>query len=197
MFTAAKNLAGEAMGTSDNCSVILQKERARAESSFAAMVMPHETPYVLMKSAKKEFLFTDHGLIISSGEAAVGTKRLVRRYNWFEVIVKNVMFETAGYSVTDLDCEVKFTIGNESISIDCKKQDDANARILVALLSDLARCQARNAQRLKLAEATLTRTVFNSSHLNGDAEERANITALVNEFDPESYAPVFQRHLNR
>lgn len=192
----AKNLVGEALGTSDNCSIILQKEQARAQSSFAALMMPHETAYVLMKSVKKEYLFTDHGLIISAGEAAVGTKRLARRYNWFESIIRNVMFETAGVGLTDLDCEVKFTIGNESISIDCKKQDDPNARILVSLLSDLARTQARNAQCLKLAEATLTRSIFNGTRLNGDADERANIVALVNQFDPESYAPVFQRHLS-
>lgn len=187
----------EAIGTADNCNVILQKEKVRAESSFITLLLPDETPYILLKSIKKEYLFTDQGVLISAGEAAVGTKRLARRYNWFEAPIRYVMFETAGYGVTDLDCEIKFTIGSENISVDCKKQEDPNARLVVSTLADLARVQARNAQKLRLVESTLTRTVFNGTHLNGDANERANINALLDELNPVSYAAVFERHLAR
>lgn len=197
MFTATKNLMSEAIGTADNCSVVLQKDKARSESSFATLLVPGETPYILLKSIKKEYLFTDQGVLISSGEAAVGTKRLARRYNWFESPIRFVMFETAGYGITDLDCEIKFTIGSENISVDIKKQDDPNARIAVATLADLARVQSRNAQKLRLVESTLTRTVFNGAHLNGDADERANINTLLDELNPLSYADVFERNLAR
>jgi len=194
MFTASK-LIGEAYGGNDNHAVIFGLEKIRKEASFIALVLPQETPYVLLKSVKLEYLFTDLGLIMSSGDSSVGTKRLARRFFWFETRVTGVMFETAGYGVTDFDCEIKFNLGNEVISIDVKKHEDPLARVIVAILSDLSRTQSRNAQRLRLAEATLTRSVFNSERINGGPEERANIVALLDEFNPESYAVAFLPHL--
>jgi hypothetical protein len=55
-----------------------------------------ETPYVMLKSAREEFIFTDVAYIAIKGHESVGTKKYVHRYEWHECILSNVTLTTPG-----------------------------------------------------------------------------------------------------
>ena len=75
-----------------------------------------EKIFFLIKSKTDEYCFTNLALIHVDGTSAVSKKRLVKRFDYYRHKISHVMIETAG--TVDLDCELKFMIGNEEFSID-------------------------------------------------------------------------------
>ena len=60
-----------------------------------------------------QYIFTDKAFVAVFGEAAAGKKRLIRRWDFYDEYISEVVFETAGVGATDHDCELKFVIGRE------------------------------------------------------------------------------------
>lgn len=90
-----KTLGADVMGTSDNCVPIGRFGDEKAGDMFS-FLLPGEVPWILLKSKVMEFMFTDLAFIQIERDNAVGSKRLVRRFPYFENAITNVCFETAG-----------------------------------------------------------------------------------------------------
>jgi hypothetical protein len=189
MFSSASKLVGEAMGTSDNCAVI-PRDRIRQESTYSQFLLRNETVFFLMKSTKREFFFTERAFMVVQGEAAVGTKRMVERYEYAEHPVSGVHFETAGLGVTDFDCELKFTIGNRFYSVDIKKNEAANGAAVFRCLVDLSNAQTRNAKMLRLAETAFARNKIVGE--NSSANDFTALEAALTKYNPQSYKEVLE-----
>jgi hypothetical protein len=83
------------MGTGDNCHVLSQSE-FNNEPLMKSYLVGDETPYVMLKSAREEFIFTDVAYIAIKGAESIGTKKHVHRYEWHECILSNVTLTTPG-----------------------------------------------------------------------------------------------------
>jgi hypothetical protein len=189
MFSSASKLMGEAIGTSDNCAVI-PRDKIRQDSIYNQFLLRNEEVFFLLKSVKKEYFFTERAFMVVHGEAAVGTKRMIERYEYAEHPVSGVHFETAGMGVTDLDCELKFTIGNRFYSVDCKKQEAANAAAVFRCLVDLSNAQTRNAKMMRLAETAFARNKIVGE--NSAADDFAALEAALAKYNPQSYKQVLE-----
>jgi hypothetical protein len=107
-------------------------------------VLPGEIPYVMLKSVKEEFIFTDCALLVIKG-GTVGTKKSVTRLEYCNYNFSEVGLKTPGVSVTDLDGEIAFRInGRELITIDIRKDEWEAAKPLYYALVRLQRAQHHN-----------------------------------------------------
>ena len=80
---------------SDNCHVLTADEM-HSDSLLRSYLLPDETPYVMLKSAKEEYIFTDCAFITVTGNSAFGTKKNVARYEYFENILSGVSLQSPG-----------------------------------------------------------------------------------------------------
>ncbi|TYZ68813.1 hypothetical protein PybrP1_011660 [[Pythium] brassicae (nom. inval.)] len=126
-----KSMVKDISGTADICSVATKLEKLQG----AAYLLPREEILFAFASAKEEFVFTNEALITVRGENATTTRKLVARYEFREHQLSHVQFETTGR--VDRDCEIKFQIGDEVISIDIERKEEelvkAHYKALVAL----------------------------------------------------------------
>lgn len=197
MFSSASKLMGEAIGTSDDCTIV-PRERIRQESAYNQYLVPSETPYILLKSTKREFFFTSHAYYMIQGEAAVGTKRMIHRFEYADYPISNVHFETAGMGVTDFDCEIKFHVAGQFISIDVKKSETDKAAVIFRTLCDLASVQARNAKHYRLSEIALGRSHYYHQGVDASLKTEQDFTfiqTMLERFNPQDYSAVFERGL--
>ena len=181
----------EVAGTSDNCSVYY-RDQALAQATYAHFLLPNEKLYILLKSIKGEYMFTNQACIISYGEAAAGKKRNINRFDYFLHKLRNVSFETAGMSITDQDCEIKFRIGTIDLSIDIKKAEIDQAVIVYRALLQLSLDQQKDEMRLDFTRASLTQ-----SYLHFQEELKAEnhmklIDQVISRFNPVSYHEVME-----
>ena len=197
MFSGASKVLSEGIGAADNCSVIFDSNRIRAESQYAPHFIPHdEVPFILLKCIKGEYIFTDKAFIQIFGDAAAGRKRTVYRWDFYDYQISDVMFETPGTGMTDLDCELKFNIGRQDISIDIKKNESEPAALVYRILIALQRAQLLNAQKYKLAESALLRNTFTEAKQGNPpktiVDDMMAIDAIYERFRPTSYMDVFR-----
>lgn len=188
---AATKVMSDVMGTADNCSCFY-RGHAKSQFTYAAFLLPDETPYMLFKSVKAEYCFTDIAVVITYG-AAAGKKRTVLRLDYAESSITNVTFETAGMSITDLDCEIKFQIGNQALSIDVKKAETDQAIPGYRVLQELSRVQVRNQKKLRLAIENVHKGLPPSLDSNTAAHQINLVHTLFETLNPISYKEVFER----
>lgn len=192
MFSGAAKVMGEMTGVSDNCSCYF-RANAATQFTYGAFLLPDETPYILFKSIKEEYCFTDMSLVVSAGEAAVGKKRTIRRFEYANDMVDDVSFETAGVSVTDLDCEIKFRIGGAYISLDVKKSETELAVMAYRVILELSRVQQRCAKKMALAADSIKKTFPSGLEATSGVHQVQLVHTLVETFNPVSYKEVFER----
>lgn len=186
MFSGGAKVMGEMLGQNDNCTCI-SKDHVRAEAVCAPFILEEDIPFCLFKSNKQEFVLTDKAMIIYAGEAAAGKKRSVSRFDFYEHVITNVSFETAGLSATDLDCELKFKIANYAISIDIKKSEQDTAIAYYRGILRVSREMEKNVQKFK----TLTKALTSTVGISGP-ELEAQLEHIYNRYQPESYEDVFR-----
>jgi hypothetical protein len=197
MFSGVSKVGADLAGTADNCKIIDPQE-FNADPQFA-FVLPHETPYVVLKSLKTTNIFTDKAYIRISGGSAAGTKREIKRFDWAKTELNSVCFETAGMSATDQDCELNFCVGNSFFSIDISKEYQNDAIKIYRTLASLCMHQQRNVRYLSFAK-TLPAIHIN---LPDGSDPSAVLSSTVSSFieqcvskyDPESYKGVFEENL--
>lgn len=143
-----------------------------------------------MKSVKREYFFTECAFVIVYGEAAVGTKRMIERYEYAEYPIEGVHFETAGLGVTDFDCEIKFACGGRSYSVDVRKHENDKAAAIFRVLIELANAQTRNVKFLGLAETAFGRSKIVTE--NSSSNDFETIEAMLTKYNPVSYKNVLE-----
>jgi len=181
-------------GSGDNCECVHRDQMAQQHSS--KFLLSDETPFIYLKSAKEDHIFTDRAYVAVRGESTVGQKKLTYRFDYFIHHISNVMFETAGMGVTDKDCELKFTIGGQGVSIDIRKSEQETGILYYRALTALANAQAREAQQLNMfnqinAKITLSASEQKTVH----DQTMANAQAALDHFAPLSYAQVLQAYI--
>jgi hypothetical protein len=82
----------------NNCH-ILTGEEMQKEQLLRSYLVPGEKPYVMLKSAKEEFIFTERAFISVMGNSTVGTKKDILRYDYYRYTVGSVTLNTPGNSV--------------------------------------------------------------------------------------------------
>ncbi len=182
----------EVTGTADNCSVFFRVQ-AMNNFGYRTFLLPDETPYILFKSHKAEYCFTDAGFITSFGDATLGKKRSVVRFDWCDDRLDRVSFETAGMSVTDMDCEVKFQIGSAYISVDIRKSETDAAIAAYRVLVELSRTQSRFTKKLKIANDSIAKSLSAPLDANSGALHFQLAHSLIETLNPISYREVFER----
>jgi hypothetical protein len=98
-----------------------------------------------------------------------------------------------GVGVTDLACEIMFTINGSSIKIDIVKQEIETAKLYYQALVALSLEQVKNEIIYRQTMEVFHKLILNDANqFNVLATTTANI---VKQYRPENYSNVFQEHL--
>lgn len=195
MFSGATKVLAEGIGAADNCSIFFGREAFIAVSEYQAFLLPEETPQILLKCTKGEYVFTDIALTVVFGEAAAGSKRGINRFEYRLHKMKSVRFETGG--LVDTDCNLKVQIGNTSLDIDIKKKEQEAAVRVYRILHALINVQESEDRSEKIAIAAFTSSL--GSSLTSDPAVLQNMVnvamfgaeSINNRYSRRSYKEVF------
>mgnify|MGYP003575852998 CR=1 FL=1 len=138
-----KRLASEALGLSDIGVIVAPGDYDKVDADDYLFHEDGEKIFFLIKSKKDEYCFTNLAVIHVDGDSAVSSKRSIRRYDFSTYRVADVSIETAG--TIDLDVELKFTIGSETLSIDVRKNFLEQLKDIYKALHTIGKIQDRNA----------------------------------------------------
>lgn len=83
------------MVDSNNCH-ILSPEEFQKEETLRSYLTADEKPYALLKSSTEEYLFSDLAFVTVKGNSAVGTKKIVSRYEYYDHVISYVTLQTPG-----------------------------------------------------------------------------------------------------
>ncbi len=148
-----KKFASDALGLSDIGKIINKKDFDKVDADDYIMHEDGEQIYFLIKSRTDEYCFTNLALIHVDGTSAVSKKRLVKRYDYYKHTISGVAMETAG--TIDLDCEIKFVIGDIDFSIDVDRNQVEQLKDLYKSLIRISHIIAENNIMLNKSEETL------------------------------------------
>lgn len=114
-----KSLASDVLGLSDIGKILDKKDFDKADVDDYIFQEDDETIFVVIKSKKDEFCFTNLAIMHLEGNLAVSKKRTLHRYVYKYHKIDHVRIETAG--TVDLDVELKFKLNDKEVSIDIDK----------------------------------------------------------------------------
>ncbi len=201
-----KKVASDALGLSDVGRVIKREDFDKVDADDYVMHEDDEKIYFLIKSAADEYCFTNKALIHVDGESATSKKRVLRRYDYHRYTISDVELETAG--TVDIDVEVKFSLGNESFSIDVHKDHLEELKDLYKALLKIAEIERDNdiylnfsKQSLDYASNTLNRTEATESSLSEEFKamnQHAFSWLMENKekYTIKDFGYVFERYIN-
>lgn len=186
-------VAGDLSGTGNNAA-FLTKEQLADEPSRVHLG-PREKAYVWLKTNKDEYVFTNFGFVTIKGSTA-GVKQNILRQDWRTHAVGDVAFETSGGSM-DKDCQLRFIIDRQSVTLDIKKEFQAQAIKFSHLLVALQRLQQRNAELMEMAGKILMSA--NPLNLADPAQVAATVMsaseALVERYAYQDYDEFFRENI--
>ncbi|TMW58311.1 hypothetical protein Poli38472_011899 [Pythium oligandrum] len=140
-----KGLTKDLTGTADICNTVTDFRKLDVNS----FLLPGEQVMFAFQSAKEEWVFTNEALISVYGENATTTRKLVERFEFRDLILSRIKFETTGRA--DRDCEIKFHIGSSECSIDIARKEEQIVKKYYKALIALSREQERRRRRLAFA----------------------------------------------
>jgi hypothetical protein len=132
-----KGFTKDLTGTADICNTVKGKDLSKLQA--VSYLLPGEDILFAFESAKEEFAFTNEALIMTLGENATTTRKLVKRATYRDCPISDVKFETTGR--VDRDCEIKFRIGEHDVSIDIARKEEEFVKGFYKTLLLLAREQ--------------------------------------------------------
>lgn len=175
-----KKFAAEAFGISDIGKIIEPADYNKVDSDDYVMHEDQEKIYFLIKSKTDEYCFTNLALIHVDGTSAVSSKRVLRRYDYCAHPINNVLLETAG--TIDLDVEIKFTIGNESLSIDVDKKQIEALKDLYKVLIRISQIAKENATMMSYRQNSIATAVSIFSNLRTDGSHLSDEFEKINQY---------------
>ncbi|KAB8125554.1 hypothetical protein F9U64_22435 [Gracilibacillus oryzae] len=200
-----KKIASDALGLSDIGKIISPADFDKTESDDYVLHEEDEKIHFLIKSKSDEYCFTNRALIHLDGEKASSSKRNIYRYDYYRFPIKNVSVETAG--TIDLDLEIKFTIGGQSMSVDIdKKEGEAIADLYKSLVS-ISHIQDEN-ERMKdyakdsldLSKSLFTDNRFHDGTISDEFEKATKFAydwlhTTYNENTRKDFGDVFNKYI--
>ena len=158
-----KKIASDALGLSDIGVVVPRSDFDKTDSDDFIFTEKNEQIYFLIKTKADEYCFTNLALIHVDGANAMSKKRMLRRYDYEYNTISNVMLETAG--TIDLDVEIKFSMNNETFSIDIHKKFLTAIKDLYKALHAISLEQKSNSFKLQSANESI-RLAADALHRN-------------------------------
>lgn len=175
-----KKLASDALGLSDIGRIISPSDYDKVDADDFIMHEDEEKIFFLIKSRTDEYCFTNLALIHVDGTSAVSKKRLVKRYDYYKNDIKHVMIETAG--TVDLDCELKFTMGNVDFSIDVNRNQLEQLKDIYKALIKIAHIVEENNILLEKSQQTLNLAAQACGSQRFETGDLSQVFANVNEY---------------
>ncbi len=171
-------LASEALGLSDIGRVIAPENYHKVDADDYIMHERGEKIFFLIKSKTDEYCFTNYALLHLDGDTALSKKRLLKRYEYINADIRNVMLETAG--TIDLDVELKFAIGNVNFSIDVHKDHIEQLKDIYKALIEISLLMQAEQRDLETVEKSLDRVVSSLARHGGDGNTADQVRELYN-----------------
>lgn len=171
-------LASEALGLSDIGRVISPENYHKVDADDYIMHERGEKIFFLIKSKTDEYCFTNYALLHLDGDTALSKKRLLKRYEYINADIRNVMLETAG--TIDLDVELKFAIGNVNFSIDVHKDHIEQLKDIYKALIEISLLMQAEQRDLETVEKSLDRVVSSLARHGGDGNTAEQVRDLYN-----------------
>lgn len=197
-----KKLAADALGLSDIGAVIAPDHYDKVEADDYLFHEDGEKIYFLIKSRKDEYCFTNLALVHVDGESAVSSKRAIRRYPWYSTPVGQVAIETAG--TIDLDVELKFTLGDKTLSIDVRRNFIEPLKDIYKALTSIGHQQAKDAVARQHAVHALAAIGGMYKLPSGDPEtvgrQYATLldglnAAVLDRHTTRDFGPIFEKYI--
>lgn len=201
-----KKFAADALGISDIGKILSPKDFDKVDADDYIMHEDGEKIFFMIKSKTDEYCFTNLALIHVDGTSAVSKKRLVKRYDYYKNPISHVLIETAG--TIDLDCEIKFVIGDTSISVDVDRNQLEQLKDLYKSLIRIGQILHSNLAMLEKSQETLNiaaNACASSRIVEGDAFD---LFKKINEYSfnwikesrstyiQKDFADVFKNYIN-
>jgi hypothetical protein len=199
-------VAADVLGLSDVGAVIKPADYDKVDADDYIMHEDNEKIYFLIKSKADEYCFTNLGLVHVDGASAASKKRMLRRFNYVTNRISNVFLETAG--TVDLDVEIKFTLGNETYSIDVHKKHLEELKDLYKALLKIAEMQHENEmylgfsqQSLDMSASSIQNITKTQIDLAGEFEKINNyafnwLVQSNSRYRVKDFGKVFEKYIN-
>ncbi|OZU89334.1 hypothetical protein CIL03_06350 [Virgibacillus indicus] len=201
-----KKLASDALGLSDIGKIIGPEDYDKTDADDYVRHEDNEKIYFLIKTKADEYCFTNLALIHVDGENAASSKRTLKRFSYSQNKISNVLLETAGK--IDMDIEIKFTLGNQAISIDVHKDEIDRLKDLYKALLYIAETTHENNIILDMAGQSLDKavTVLQNSRTNDAnlSEQYKELTefgfswlkSVRDQYHEKDFGDVFEKYIN-
>ncbi|MBU6172880.1 MAG: PH domain-containing protein [Planctomycetes bacterium] len=198
--------AADILGLSDIGKIVKPEDFDKTDSDDYVLREEGERIFFLIKSKSDEYCFTNQSLIHLDGTSAMSKKRTLRRYPYYKFQFHHVVLETAG--TIDLDIEIKFGIGDVSLSIDVDKKQIEQLKDLYKILLRIGEIQSENAKlrefgetSLNTASAALGRVTKNEINLPEQLKATNEyayqwLKYLHKEFSRKDFGDVFEKYIN-
>jgi hypothetical protein len=189
-----KKLASETLGLSDIGKIISPTDYDKVDADDYLFHEDGEKIFFLIKSKKDEYCFTNFALIHVDGESAISSKRTVKRYEYANHKVSQVLIETAGN--IDLDIELKFTLGDRlTFSIDVNKNCLESLKDIYKVLITIGKLQQQ--QEIARNNATLCFQTLASMYKISTIESEEVIVKHYNAMLLNFNAAILDRYTKR
>ena len=201
-----KKMASDVLGLSDIGKIIGPEDYDKTNADDYIRHEDNEKIYFLIKTKSDEYCFTNIAFIHVDGEKAVSSKRLLKRYPYSQYQITDVLLETAGK--VDLDVEIKFTLGNQSFSIDVDKKQLAQLNDLYKALVYISEKVYDNNALFEIATGSLDKavTVLHNARLSdiqlADQYKQLTefsfswLTSARDQYQVKDFGDVFERYIN-
>lgn len=199
-------VAADVLGLSDIGKVIRPEDFNKTDSDDYVLHEEGERIYFLIKSKADEYCFTNFGLIHLDGTSAMSKKKVLRRYPYSKNTIEQVTLETAG--TVDLDIEIKFVIGEKTVSIDVDKKQIEQLKDLYKTLLKISEIQYENEIYHEFGEQSLnTASTVLSRVSKGDVNLQEQLKAANEyafewmkrshaQFHRKDFGDVFEKYIN-
>ena len=200
-----KKFASDALGISDIGKVIKPEDFDKTLSDDFVLHEDGETIHFLIKSKTDEYCFTNRALIHLDGEKATSSKRVIKRYDYYQHVVSDVKVETAG--TIDLDLEIKFKMGELAFSVDIDKKEGEAITDLYKSLLEISIKQASNKRQFDYAKDSLERSQDLIKHsytkdtvLSSELEKATTfsndwLNEKYDDFTQKDYKEIFMKYI--
>jgi hypothetical protein len=201
-----KKFASDALGLSDIGKIIGPEDYDKTDADDYIRHEDDEKIYFLIKTKADEYCFTNIAFIHVDGEKAISSKRLLKRYPYSRYQITDVLLETAGK--VDLDVEIKFSLGNQSFSIDVDKKQLAKLNDLYKALAYISEKVHDNNILFEIATGSLDKavTVLHNTrpsdiHLADEYKQLTEfgfswLTSARDQYHVKDFGDVFERYIN-
>ncbi|OIK09086.1 PH domain-containing protein [Bacillus sp. MUM 13] len=201
-----KKLAADALGLSDIGTIIAPADYDKTDADDYVMHEDNEKIYFLIKTKADEYCFTNLAIIHVDGANAVSSKRVLKRYPYFQHKISNVFLETAGK--IDMDVEIKFMAGNEQFDIDVRKDQIEQLKDLYKSLLRISELSYENSLFIDMASQSLDKAVNILQNSRTEDLKLADtyrdltdfgftwMTSVHEQYHIKDYGEIFEKYIN-